>query len=88
MSYDLEDTEPAPRARPKAKPPEVGENTFQPANKRPVSSPSATGAARKAKRADGDPRPVTGPGPTLVERILYGSVGSGDLATFCGQFAT
>ena len=35
-----------------------------------------------------EPTPVPGGGPNLVERIVFGSVSSGDLATFCGQFAT
>ena len=90
MSRDLGSDEsgrqPGAGPRPRAKPPEVGDNAFQPATAR--QRPAGADAARKPRRSDGEPRPVTGPGPTLVERILYGSVSSGDLATFCGQFAT
>ena len=36
----------------------------------------------------GEPREVTTGGPTWAERIVFGSVSSGHLATFCGQFGT
>lgn len=95
MSRDLGDEpseyapEPVPAPpRPRAKAPAVGENAFQPA---PASAqPAVPGGVKKARRAAGsaEPREVTSPGPTWGERILFGSVGSGHLATFCGQFGS
>ena len=90
MSYEVEDNlpdpQPSPRSRPQPKP-AVGENTFQPAAENRPSNPPV-GAARKPRRAAKEPTPVPGGGPSLVERIVFGSVSSGDLATFCGQFGT
>ena len=54
-----------------------GQETFQPAKK---------AAAARVKKSLDDPRPVAD-GPNLMERVLFGSVSSGHLATFCGQFA-
>lgn len=40
----------------------------------------------KAGRADREPTPASG-GPTFIERIVFGSVSTAHLATFCRQFA-
>ena len=80
---DLPGRAPGPRPRPQSKPPGLGENTFQPSASRPTA-----GATKKPKRTAGEPREVTSGGPTFVERVVFGSVSSGHLATFCGQFAT
>ena len=72
-----------PPKRPRPKPLQStlseGQETFQP-NPKPV-----TGSTRP-KRSIDDPKPVFG-GPSFVERVVFGSVSSGHLATFCGQFA-
>ncbi len=83
MGEELPERAPGPRSRPKSKPLAPGENTFQAAPGRP-----AAGAVKKAKRPGGEPREVTTGGPSLIERIVFGSVSSGHLATFCGQFGT
>ena len=71
---------PPPR-RPKPKPARTtlaeGQETFQPASKPSTSRP---------KRSIDDPKPVSG-GPNWLEKVLFGTVSSGHLATFCGQFA-
>ena len=79
MSRDDEGASPPRRPKPKAERSKLseGQDTFQPASKP---------AASKPRRSIDDPRPETG-GPTWLERILFGSVGFGQLATFCGQFA-
>ncbi len=88
MSRDLGDDWPqrpsGSNPRPKAKPLAPGDHTFQPS----VAGPTATGAAKKTKRAGGEPREVTSGGPGWVERIVFGSVSSDHLAKFCGQFGT
>ena len=90
MSYEIEEElperAPGPTSRPKAKPLAPGENTFRPASGKP--NPADPGGVKKPKRAAGEPRAVNTPGPTWVERIVFGSVSSGHLATFCGQFGT
>jgi type II secretory pathway component PulF len=84
MSLEDEDLLPPrrPKPRPKAVPTTLaeGQETFQPS---PRTKPAT--AARVKKSLD-DPRPVDG-GPNWFERIVFGSVSSGHLATFCGQFA-
>src|ERR1700690_1531596 len=83
MSQYDEEAVPPRRPGPKPKPLQTtlaeGQNTFQPSTK------SGTGTA-KTKRSIDDPKPVYG-GPNWLERIVYGKVSSGHLATFCGQFA-
>ncbi len=77
-----------PPRRPRPRPPESrttlseGQNTFQPASKKKASPLPTTNVWGTSD----DPRPVAG-GPNWVERIMFGSVSSGHLATFCGQFA-
>ena len=80
MSQFDEGALPPRRPRPKPRPTTLaeGQETFQPASKP---------AASKPKRSVDDPKPVAGGGPNWLERVLFGSVGSGHLATFCGQFA-
>ena len=80
MSRGDEGVPPPRRPRPKPVPTTLaeGQDTFQPASKKP--------AAPKAKRSLDDPKPVAG-GPNWLEKVLFGSVSSGHLATFCGQFA-
>jgi type II secretory pathway component PulF len=71
------DEEGLPPKRPRPRPSSLaeGQETFQPAVAKP-----------KPKRSSDEPRPVDG-GPSFVERVLFGRVSSGHLATFCGQFA-
>jgi type II secretory pathway component PulF len=54
-----------------------GQETFQPA---------AAKSKPKPLRFSDEPRPIIG-GPSFLERVLFGRVSSGHLATFCGQFA-
>jgi type II secretory pathway component PulF len=70
-----------PRPKPKALPTTLaeGQETFQPASSKPKPK-------SKSGRSSDDPNPNLA-GPTFVERVLFGRVSSGDLATFCGQFA-
>jgi type IV pilus assembly protein PilC len=71
-----------PRPKPKAVPTTLaeGQETFQPAStSKPRSKP-------KPLKYTDEPRPVHG-GPNWFERVLFGRVSSGHLATFCGQFA-
>ncbi len=81
-----------------------GASTFQPNPRVPAQpaprprDPSAevnppraggptNGRARKAEKGTREPLPASG-GPNFFERVVYGKVGSGHLAMFCGQFAT
>ncbi len=80
-----EDETPLPPRRPKPRPLQTtlaeGQETFQPASK------TAGGTSKsKVRRTTDEPRPAIG-GPNWAERILFGKVSSGHLATFCGQFA-
>jgi type IV pilus assembly protein PilC len=81
MSQRDEEALPPRRPRPKPLPTTLkeGQETFKP-NPKPVA-----GSSRPKRPAD-EPRPVFG-GPNWFERVLFGSVSSGHLATFCGQFA-
>ena len=81
MSHEEEEALPPRRTRPRPLPTTLaeGQNTFQPAS-RPA------GGTSKSKRSIDDPKPVLG-GPNWFERVVFGKVGSGHLATFCGQFA-
>jgi type IV pilus assembly protein PilC len=75
------DEEGLPPKRPRPKPTTTlaeGQDTFQPSASKPKSKP-------KAVKYGDDPRPVAG-GPSWIERVLFGRVSSGHLATFCGQF--
>jgi type IV pilus assembly protein PilC len=85
MSRDDEEAGPPKRPTPKPRASRTtlseGQNTFQPAPKR---APKAT--ATNVWNTPDDPKPDIG-GPNWVERIVFGSVSSGQLATFCGQFA-
>ena len=78
MSQDFDEA-PPPRRPGTKKVPREGDETFQPA---PRSAP----VGGRMKKKEREPIPATG-GPNLVERILFGRVGSGHLASFCGQFA-
>jgi type II secretory pathway component PulF len=53
-------------------------NVFRPRPKKPASG-------RAEGRSSNEPKPVTG-GPSLWERIFFGSVSTGHLAIFCRQF--
>ncbi len=103
MSQGPDETQPPRRPRPKPVPDgfdvEDGPSTFRP-NPRGSAKPASTGdpssidppratpaTSRPRKKSDREPIPATG-GPNFFERVVYGSVGSGHLATFCGQFAT
>jgi type IV pilus assembly protein PilC len=55
-------------------------STWQPAQ---ASRPTKKGSGRSGA---GEPPPVSG-GPTWTERLLFGSVSTAHLATFCRQFA-
>ena len=81
MSRNDDDAGLPRRPKPKPKPLQTmlveGQDTFQ---------PSARATPRRARKAPDDIRPVAG-GPNWFERIVFGSVSSGHLATFCGQFA-
>ena len=90
--YDVESPPPRPASPPTPRPGKsagVGENTFQPTGGQPTVPGVVRKPKPKPKRNMGDPPAVvpTG-GPTWGERILFGSVSSGHLATFCGQFGT
>jgi type IV pilus assembly protein PilC len=89
MSRDDEEAVPPKRPRPR---PEVsrsslseGQNTFQPAARKPASSKAKKTSAPNVWNTP-ETKPVVG-GPNWLERIMFGSVSSGHLATFCGQFA-
>jgi type IV pilus assembly protein PilC len=81
MSEHDEGAPPPRRPRPRPLPTTLaeGQDTFQP-NPKPVAGSS------RPKRSVDDPRPVLG-GPNWLERVMFGSVSSGHLSTFCGQFA-
>jgi len=81
MSRDFEGTPPPRRPRPKPAPATLaeGQDTFQ-----PTPRPAPVGG--RSKKAEREPAPALG-GPTWAERIFFGRVSSGHLATFCGQFA-
>ena len=81
MSSDLEGVPPPRRPKPKALQTTLaeGQETFQPSTK------SSTGST-KSRRSTDNPKPVFG-GPNWLERVAFGTVSSGHLATFCGQFA-
>ena len=74
---------PGPR-KPKPRPASdtSGESTFR-ANPKPSGKTTTQSTTGRAKGTPKDP----GPGPTLWERIAFGSVSSGQLAMFCRQFA-
>jgi type IV pilus assembly protein PilC len=84
MSRDDEGAIPPRRPRPKPKPERTtlaeGQETFQAASSKPGGGPA------KPRRPIDEPRPVLG-GPNAFERVFFGKVSSGHLATFCGQFA-
>ncbi|CAN5898682.1 type II secretion system F family protein [soil metagenome] len=62
-----------------------GDRTTEP--DRPTSFDTGTGIGKgKGKGQSKTPRPQTG-GPGRFERLVFGSVSSGHLATFCRQFA-
>ena len=61
----------------KDRPAEEGESTFRSNPKK--SSPSRSSTSKSAK--------YTGESPRWLERILFGSVSSGQLAVFCRQFS-
>ena len=85
MSTFDEDALPPRQPRPKPKPLRTtlaeGQATFQPTTEADVKP-----AKSKPRRSGDEPRAVEG-GPNWVERIVFGRVSSGHLATFCGQFA-
>lgn len=86
MSRIPEDPKPPRKPRPKPKPErpedELGPSTFRPAEA------SARPKAQRSRPAPADREAtVESGGPTWVERILFGRVGSGHLARFCRQFA-
>jgi type II secretory pathway component PulF len=103
MSHDPEDAAPqqprrsrrppeGPDDPPPRNPPRAGfgEGTFQPAPGRadaPGSKPRAKPAAGGSSRPSGK-REVVAPGPKWYERIVFGSVSSGQLAQFCRQFGS
>src|SRR5690349_21645349 len=68
-----------------------GGSTFRPNPARPEgkASPGSNKArgAREASRGSGYVEPVAA-GPKWYERIVFGSVSSGQLAQFCRQFAS
>jgi len=83
MSRDADETPPLPPRRPKPAPANLaeGQETFRPT---PRPAPVGVGSSKKSGR---EPAPVVG-GPNLVERVFFGKVSSGHLATFCGQFGS
>ena len=58
-----------------------GESTFQPNPKKSTSSKTRTKTSSSTEKAK-----FTGESPRWIERILFGSVSSGQLAVFCRQF--
>ena len=84
MSRDAGDLPPRkPKPRPKPAPDDAEEpTTFRPAPQ-PGGPPQASPGRSRAERP---PREEAG-GPGLFERVVFGSVGAGHLATFCRQAA-
>ena len=97
MSYDLDEPLPPRRPVPKPKPDASstplaeGQDTFRASGAGSGSAPlppsTSFGPRKASAKGDREPRPVSG-GPNFFERLVYGKVSSGHLATFCGQFAT
>ncbi len=91
-SMSRDDDEALPPKRPRSRPRESrttlseGQNTFQPAARSARLTKASRAAAADIWKSSDDPKPVSG-GPNWAERIMFGSVSSGHLATFCGQFA-
>jgi len=85
MSRDIEGTPPPRRPKPKSPPAALaeGQDTFQPSSA-PLPRPAPVGG--RSKKADREPIPAIG-GPKFLERVFFGKVGSGHLATFCNQLA-
>lgn len=90
MSRDAGDPPRKPKPRPK--PPEDDEaitgdepTTFH-AAPQPADPPRAPIGASARPKAKGEPREESG-GPGYFERVVFGSVGAGHLATFCRQAA-
>src|SRR4051812_22428397 len=84
---------PRPKSKPKATNPggtiPEGGNTWRPADG-PSAEIPRPGKPRPKRSAD--PRDVMEPvtessGPTLIERLLFGRVGTAHLAKFCRQFS-
>jgi type II secretory pathway component PulF len=78
VSRDAEDALPPRRPRPRPKPPseDEGPSTFRP----------APAGGSKPARERKEPRPESG-GPGFFERVFFGTVSTGHLATFCRQAA-
>ncbi|WP_435005762.1 type II secretion system F family protein [Tundrisphaera lichenicola] len=76
---------PLPPRRPRQKPLPTtlaeGQETFQPASK-PSAKP------KKPRSTLDEPIPIVSGGPNYFERLFFGKVSTGHLASFCGQFAT
>lgn len=75
-----------PRARPPVPDPSPEPDAEEPTTWRPRSKPgkAASAGSRSGLPVEREPMPA---GPTLWERILFGRVGTGQLARFCRQFA-
>lgn len=93
MSRDAADSVPPRRPKPAPSGSEEGAPTTwkpnprkTPAPKPPGTKSTETRASRTAARDERAPEPVAS-GPNWWERILFGRVGSGQLAQFCRQFA-
>jgi type IV pilus assembly protein PilC len=90
MSRDPGDPRRGPKPRPKPKPPDdsdidgLAPSTFRPAG--PMPDPPRAPAGSATRRPRGETREETG-GPGWFERIVFGSVSAGHLATFCRQAA-
>jgi len=76
-----------PPRRPRPRPPEPDGLGPEPTTWRPAPNPSRPKPEGARPRADRDPLPVDG-GPGWAERVVFGSVSSGQLAVFCRQFGS
>ena len=97
MSRDPEDVDPKPRRRPRPAPDPEGEEPRNPPRAgagdsvfRPAPGASGRTGPRPQRKAAGAAGRVeiAEPGPKWYERIVFGSVSSGQLAQFCRQFAS
>ena len=87
MSQDFDEMMPPRKPKSKSKP-RTAESNFEPESTfRP--NPKRTTSKKRTREGDAsEPRRGTGDTPNWWERIVFGSVGSGQLAQFCRQFSS
>src|SRR5438477_2491036 len=80
---------PAPKPKPKPIPEPESSGDDEPTTWRPSPAPKppSAGKPKRSKSTLDEPRVETG-GPNWFERVIFGSVGTGQLATFCRQSAS